>query len=1107
MQIGHERLTDGTKMTATLVPSSRAEVGHHDNLPDSAGAARPIRFGVAFRLLGALLAITVFAIAISATALYTFAKYGDGFNRIATSSLPALIAASDLAQRSQALAANAPNLALADGHFARQAVSEALRGQLQAIAQAGERVKALAPETEGLDGLIQNENSLKETLKKLDGLVAEKLEADRLTANLMLRLRVLSGQIQAAASDLPSKMTREQITLAQIDDLNAWTAAAEKAIVIMLSTSSADTTVRLNRLRSEFEEAHKRAETARGLLSSTLLEAVDPLQKTLAQYGLESFNIFDVRTAQLASTSAVHGALLETNKSSAQFVTSAESIFMDIQRDVRAQSDFFGSLISKYSRLFTIFSLLCVAGACGLFLYINRSIVQRLRKLSESMRGSVDGRTAAIPIAGSDEIADMAKAADFFITSAQARTRELARSVEELRALEQVTQAVNSSVDLETVLATIVAKATQLSGTEAGAIYVLDDAAQEFRLRSTYGLDDGIVAELKDSHIRIGQTAMSEAAARRVPIQVPDIQNDPSATIDVIIRAGFRALLFVPLLGAERIVGALVVRRKQPGEFPKTTVELLQTFAAQSVLAFQNARLFSEIEKKSQQLETANQHKSQFLANMSHELRTPLNAIIGYSEILQEDVADLGRDNLVPDLRKIEGAGRHLLSLINDILDLSKVEAGRMDIFLEDVEIVPLLEEVRAIIVPLAEKNGNAVEYRAADNLGSMRTDRTKLKQSLLNILSNANKFTENGRVTLVTERIENGQTAVRFAISDTGIGMSEEQLGRLFQAFTQAETTTSQKYGGTGLGLVITRNFCQLLGGDVTVASKPGEGSTFTITLPDRPTTQPEVKSTDAPQIAGEVHATTVLVVDDDPAARDLLTANLKGAGYRLIHAASGAEALNLARMVRPDAITLDVLMPKPDGWDVLTALKADAQLRDIPVIMVTVLSERGIGLSLGAVEVLTKPVDRAQLSALMHSLLRREGPILLVEDDASARELISQSVEKMGLAVAAVVNGRQALTWLGAHPEPAMILLDLVMPEMDGFEVLDALAARADWRDIPVIVITAKQLTAAERERLLRQAQKIIAKGAASRLDIAAAVGEALRRRPAPMSAGANA
>jgi signal transduction histidine kinase/CheY-like chemotaxis protein/HAMP domain-containing protein len=519
-------------------------------------------------------------------------------------------------------------------------------------------------------------------------------------------------------------------------------------------------------------------------------------------------------------------------------------------------------------------------------------------------------------------------------------------------------------------------------------------------------------------------------------------------------------------------------------------------------------KLVHEIAVARDAAETANRAKSQFLANMSHELRTPLNAIIGYSEILQEDVADLGRDNLVPDLTKIEEAGRHLLGLINDILDLSKVEAGRMDMFLEDVGIVPLLEEVRAIIVPLAEKNGNAVEYRLADNLGSMRTDRTKLKQSLLNILSNANKFTENGRVTLIAERIQNGSTAIRFAISDTGIGMTEEQLGRLFQAFSQAETTTSQKYGGTGLGLVITRNFCQLLGGEVTVASKPGEGSTFTITLPDRSAIQPQFKSVDAPQIAGEVNsATTVLVVDDDQAARDLLTANLKGAGYHLIHAASGTEALNLARMVRPDAITLDVLMPKPDGWDVLTALKADAQLRDIPVIMVTVLSERGIGLSLGAVEVLTKPVDRAQLTALIHSLLRREGPVLLVEDDASARELICQSIEKMGLAVAEAVNGRQALEWLSAHPAPAMILLDLVMPEMDGFEVLDALAARANWRDIPVVVITAKQLTAAERERLLRQAQKIIAKGTTSRLDIAAAVGEALRRRPVRMPTGVNA
>ena len=326
------------------------------------------------------------------------------------------------------------------------------------------------------------------------------------------------------------------------------------------------------------------------------------------------------------------------------------------------------------------------------------------------------------------------------------------------------------------------------------------------------------------------------ALAQREPIQVADLREQaPSAVNEIILRAGFRALLVAPLLRGEEVVGMLVVRRRTPGAFPQNTVDLIKTFAAQSVLAIQNARLFHEIEDKSRELELAGQHKSQFLANMSHELRTPLNAIIGYSEILQEEVADLGQEGLVPDLKKVESAGRHLLGLINDILDLSKVEAGRMDVFLEDVEVVPLLEEVRALIVPLAEKNGNTLELRLADDLGTIRTDRTKLKQSLLNVLSNGSKFTENGRLTLVSERFETDQPMIRFAISDTGIGMTEEQLGRLFQAFSQADSSTSKKYGGTGLGLAISRQFCQLLGGDITVASRPNEGSTFTITLPVR--------------------------------------------------------------------------------------------------------------------------------------------------------------------------------------------------------------------------------------------------------------------------------
>jgi len=564
------------------------------------------------------------------------------------------------------------------------------------------------------------------------------------------------------------------------------------------------------------------------------------------------------------------------------------------------------------------------------------------------------------------------------------------------------------------------------------------------------------------------------------------------------LRAGYRARLTAPLLRGRDIVGLLVVRRRTTGAFPQNTVDLIKTFAAQSVLAIHNARLFHEIEEKGRQLEVAGQHKSQFLANMSHELRTPLNAIIGYSEILQEDVGDLGQERLVPDLKKIEGAGRHLLGLINDILDLSKIEAGRMDVFLEDVALVPLLEEVRALIVPLAEKNGNTLELRLAEGLGSIRTDRTKLKQSLLNILSNGSKFTENGRLTVVAERFESDRQMVRFAISDTGIGMTEEQLGRLFQAFTQAEASTTKKYGGTGLGLAISRRFCQLLGGDITVASRSGEGSSFTIVLPVRSEAPAQIAPEETPRIEPlAADSATVLIVDDDPAARELLAANLKGAGYRLVNAASGEEALSLARQVHPDAITLDVMMPKPDGWDVLSTLKADPDLCDIPVIMVTVAPERGIGLSLGAAEVLTKPVDRGQLTALLNRLVRRDGPVLIVEDDADARAMMGNAVEKMGLAVEDAANGRLALSWLADHPNPAVILLDLMMPEMDGFEFLDALAASEEWREIPVIVITAKKLTAGERERLLGQARKVLEKATATRVDIAVAIGEAIRRR----------
>jgi signal transduction histidine kinase/putative methionine-R-sulfoxide reductase with GAF domain len=419
----------------------------------------------------------------------------------------------------------------------------------------------------------------------------------------------------------------------------------------------------------------------------------------------------------------------------------------------------------------------------------------------------------------------------------QARTQDLTRSVEELQALGEVSQVVSSTLDLHTVLTRIVAHAVQLSGTDGGTIYEYDEPTQAFRLPTHYQMHDEIVEALRTSPIRLGEGALGHAVIAREPVQIPDIAGldmYPGRLRTLLEQHGFRAVLAIPILREEHIIGGLVVLRKSPGEFPPQVIELLQTFAAQSALAIQNARLFRELEDKGQQLETASRYKSEFLANMSHELRTPLNAIIGYSEMLQEEAEDLGQADFTPDLQKINAAGKHLLVLINDILDLSKIEAGRMDLYLETFDLATMLHDVQTTVQPLVEKNANTLVVQCADDLGRMRADLTKVRQALFNLLSNACKFTKHGTVTLaVTRQAEAGGEWITFRVSDTGIGMTPVHMARLFQAFSQAEASTARQYGGTGLGLAITKQFCQLMEGDVTVESALGKGSTVTIRLP----------------------------------------------------------------------------------------------------------------------------------------------------------------------------------------------------------------------------------------------------------------------------------
>jgi signal transduction histidine kinase len=363
-------------------------------------------------------------------------------------------------------------------------------------------------------------------------------------------------------------------------------------------------------------------------------------------------------------------------------------------------------------------------------------------------------------------------------------------------------------------------------------------------LRATHGTREEVVAEIKRQSIGLREKPIAEAAARRAPVQVAELQDEPLSPVpQILLRAGYRSLLFVPLLSPEGIIGVLVVRRKQPGEFPAHAVDLLQTFAAQSVLAIQNANLFAEVAEKSRQLELANRHKTQFLASMSHELRTPLNAIIGLTDMMFTNAAHFGTEKAAEPLRRVHGAGTHLLGLINQVLDLSKIEAGKLELSPEQVKLAPLIDEVVGTARQLAEQSRTRLAVEIEAGLDTMTVDPMRLRQILLNLLSNACKFTKQGEVVLRARRVRGRRNWVELAVSDTGIGLTAEQQAKLFEEFTQADNSIARCYGGTGLGLAITRKLARMMGGDVTVASEPARGSVFTVRLPGGATGAPALE------------------------------------------------------------------------------------------------------------------------------------------------------------------------------------------------------------------------------------------------------------------------
>jgi CheY-like chemotaxis protein len=466
-----------------------------------------------------------------------------------------------------------------------------------------------------------------------------------------------------------------------------------------------------------------------------------------------------------------------------------------------------------------------------------------------------------------------------------------------------------------------------------------------------------------------------------------------------------------------------------------------------------------------------------------------LNAIIGYGEMLQEEAEDAGAEALVPDLKKIHTAGRHLLSLINDVLDLSKIEAGKMELFLENFSVAEVVEEVVGVVHPLTEKNNDRLTYTIDAHVGQMRADQTKVRQSLFNLLSNAAKFTKDGRVELDVRLSPDNHSDVLFEVRDSGIGLTPEQTQRIFQPFEQADSQIGGKYGGTGLGLALTQRFCRMMGGDITVTSELGKGSTFVIRLPRivqaADSAVPATTHVRGEELRGQ-HAQsgakgTVLIIDDDPTARDLISRVVIKEGFSAVTASSSEEGLRVAAAARPTLITLDVMMPHMDGWSILDALKRSPELCDIPVVMVTMVDDRNLGYALGASEYLTKPVERERLASLLQKYRCQVPPCaaLIVDDEPDARTVIRNILEREHWIVLEAGNGFEGLARIGER-KPSLILLDLMMPEMDGFEFSVFLKRNPDWRDIPIVVLTAKDLTAADRGRLNGHVEKILAKGA---------------------------
>jgi signal transduction histidine kinase/DNA-binding response OmpR family regulator len=1049
------------------------------------------RLGVRGRLLLAFFGISAFAVIAAAAAMYSFAEVGKVLERITRERVPPALASLELSRQAERIVTAAPAFLAATTRERHQEVSRdiaaevlrlrALLADLKGSAIAPVALVAVEP---AIDGLERN-------LTALDALVAARLELAERKEQLLRKLSgtniatqrlvapgvlVMDSKLaewrraiaaagldedarRAAASQLADEITtfmpqqKAQIELSAINDTLIKAADAPSAADLpLLAFPLRRSLATLEALASEFDAK----------LRPRLLERVEEFRAFID--GPES--VLAVREEELGIVGQAESLLAENVSLSRHVGDGLDGLVGAVSRDIGAANQEalaaqrFGSGV-----LIGMVLLSLLSSGLIVWLYVDRSLIARLTALSNSMLAIAGGNLRApLPSAGQDEIGRMAEALSVF--------RDTAVEVEEknLRELYTLLDTIDYGVlMLEPDLRVRIHNRAfrEVSGMPpesfAGSIH-FRDVLEHNRRQGVYGVPDEAWPAYVDARldeVRQGTALLTEwrladgriLEYRCVPL--PD---------------GGRMLTYYDLTHLKRTEAALQAAKEEA--------------------------------------EQASRTKSEFLANMSHELRTPMNAIIGFTRLVMRRGKEVLPEKQYANLEKILASANHLLGLINDVLDLSKVEAGRMEVKPVEFALEPLVDQCLRTIEPMLRSGRVELIKQIEPDLPTLVSDQDKLRQILFNLLSNAAKFTEAGAIT-VAARCSGEELVI--AVLDTGIGIPADQLELVFEEFRQVDSSSTRQYGGTGLGLSISRRLAQLLGGDITLASTPGVGSTFTLTVPLRaaaalPAPPPEPRGGAAPEAAEPAlrearagGARLVLAIDDDPDVVLLLKENLADAGYRVIGAATGAEGLRLARELKPSAITLDIVMPGADGWQVLHALKADPATRDIPVLLLTVVDQKDLGYRLGAADYLLKPFERDDLLAALQRVAPNCRHLLVVDDDPQVADLVRQSLEDEPYQIDVAGDGQAALEAI-AERRPDAILLDLLMPRMDGFEFIAALQKDPERRAIPVIVLTAKTLSRQERRALNEHALAVIQKGALDREALMAELKQVLREPARP-------